>query len=139
MDLHDGADGRPVVKHGFTFIKDAYLGEILIQIKEFAFCASPYVHFFLRFLFTPSLSLRRFSYPLFLNLENHCSNKQQILVAKLLVDVFGGKIRLSNCFTTDREKSSSIDLHSRRDKYMFSLAITGTIKRSNSYSSTTYI
>jgi hypothetical protein len=43
VDLHDGADGRPVVKHSFTFIKDAYLGEILIQIKEFAFYASPYV------------------------------------------------------------------------------------------------
>ena len=43
VDLHDGADGRPVVRHAFTFIKDAYLGEILLQIKEFAFYASPYV------------------------------------------------------------------------------------------------
>lgn len=41
VDLHDGADGRPVVRHAFTFIKDAYLGEILLQIKEFAFYASP--------------------------------------------------------------------------------------------------
>jgi hypothetical protein len=43
VDLHDGADGRPVVRHAFTFIKDAYLEEILIQIKEFAFYTSPYV------------------------------------------------------------------------------------------------
>ncbi len=43
VDLYDGADGRPVVRHAFTFIKDAYLGEILLQIKEFAFYASPYV------------------------------------------------------------------------------------------------
>ncbi len=43
VDLHDGADGRPVVRHAYTFIKDAYLGEILLQIKEFAFYASPYV------------------------------------------------------------------------------------------------
>ncbi len=50
MDLHDGADGRPIVRHSFTFIKDAYLGEILIQIKEFAFHASPYVvEFFAQF------------------------------------------------------------------------------------------
>jgi hypothetical protein len=46
VDLHDGADGRPVVRHSFTFIKDAYLGEILIQIKEFAFYATPSVIFF---------------------------------------------------------------------------------------------
>jgi hypothetical protein len=51
VDLHDGADGRPVVKHAFTFIKDAYLGEILIQIKEFSFCASPYVLIFLSSIF----------------------------------------------------------------------------------------
>ncbi len=43
VDLHDGADGRPVVRHAFTFIKDAYLGEILLRIKAFAFYASPYV------------------------------------------------------------------------------------------------
>ena len=41
VDLYDGADGRPVVRHAYTFIKDAYLGEILVQIKEFAFHASP--------------------------------------------------------------------------------------------------
>ena len=41
VDLHDGADGRPVVRHAYTFIKDAYLGEILIQIKEFSFHVSP--------------------------------------------------------------------------------------------------
>lgn len=46
VDLHDGADGRPVVRHAFTFIKDAYLGEILLQIKEFAFYSTPYVRKF---------------------------------------------------------------------------------------------
>ncbi len=43
VDLHDGADGHPVVRHAYTFIKDADLREILNQIKVFAFCASPYV------------------------------------------------------------------------------------------------
>lgn len=35
------------------------------------------------------------SYPLFLNLENHCSNKQQVLIAKLLTDTFGGRSTIS--------------------------------------------
>jgi hypothetical protein len=48
VDLHDGADGRPVVRHAFTFIKDAFLGDILNRIKEFAFYTSPYVILFLQ-------------------------------------------------------------------------------------------
>ncbi|CAF1232130.1 unnamed protein product [Rotaria sp. Silwood1] len=83
LDLHDGADGRPVVRHAYTFIKDAYLGEILTQIKQFAFYASPY--------------------PLFLNLENHCSNRQQYLVAKLLLDEFGSAI-----YTAEEANACSI-------------------------------
>ena len=34
-------------------------------------------------------------YPLFLNLENHCSNKQQVLIAKLLTDTFGSRSAIS--------------------------------------------
>ncbi|CAF0746800.1 unnamed protein product [Didymodactylos carnosus] len=82
LDVHDGQDGKPVVRHGYTLVKDIYLDEILILIREYAFFLSPFVFFK--------------KYPLFLNIENHCSLRQQIIIAKLLYDTFGNSIYLGS-------------------------------------------
>ncbi|CAF0937386.1 unnamed protein product, partial [Didymodactylos carnosus] len=64
IDCYDGDNHKPIVYHGKTFTKPVEFEDILIAIKDNAFVYSPY--------------------PLFLNIENHCSYEQQEVLAVLL-------------------------------------------------------
>ncbi|CAF0885241.1 unnamed protein product [Adineta ricciae] len=74
MDCYDGEDGEPIVYHANTWTKAITLHEILFAIETQAFAVSPY--------------------PLFLNIENHCSYEQQGVMARHLKRIF--KDRLLN-------------------------------------------
>ncbi|CAF3334143.1 unnamed protein product [Rotaria socialis] len=68
MDCYDGREGEPVVYHGNTITEPIKLEEILLAVQLHAFDTSPY--------------------PLFLNIENHCSYEQQGIMANLLKAIF---------------------------------------------------
>ncbi|CAF2551668.1 unnamed protein product [Rotaria sp. Silwood2] len=68
IDCYDGDNMEPIVYHGKTLTTSIKLQEILIAIETQAFTVSPY--------------------PLFLNIENHCSYQQQGVIARLLKDIF---------------------------------------------------
>ncbi|CAF5183501.1 unnamed protein product, partial [Rotaria sp. Silwood1] len=57
MDCYDGDNMEPIVYHGNTLTKPIPFREIILAIKTEAFTTSPY--------------------PLFFNIENHCSYEQQ--------------------------------------------------------------
>ncbi|CAF0734693.1 unnamed protein product [Didymodactylos carnosus] len=67
MDCYDGDNFQPVVYHGKTLTKRVEFREILHAIKENAFVNSPY--------------------PVFLNIENHCSYGQQEVLVRLLKSI----------------------------------------------------
>ncbi|CAF3395848.1 unnamed protein product [Rotaria sp. Silwood1] len=68
IDCYDGDDMEPIVYHKNTLTTPIKLQEILIAIETQAFAVSPY--------------------PLFINIENHCSYQQQGVIACLLKDIF---------------------------------------------------
>ena len=56
LDCWDGADGRPIIYHGYTMTTKILFEDVIIAINKFAFIYSPY--------------------PMILSLELHCSVKQ---------------------------------------------------------------
>ncbi|UJR09709.1 hypothetical protein I4U23_013938 [Adineta vaga] len=72
MDCYDGDDGEPIVYHANTWTNAITLHEILVAIETQAFAVSPY--------------------PLFLNMENHCSYEQQGVMARHLKNVFKDRL-----------------------------------------------
>ncbi|XP_049782915.1 1-phosphatidylinositol 4,5-bisphosphate phosphodiesterase eta-2-like isoform X1 [Schistocerca cancellata] len=70
LDCWDGADGEPVIYHGYTLTSKILFRDVITDaIKPYAFHSS--------------------EYPLILSLENHCSEKQQDVLVQILVDVLG--------------------------------------------------
>jgi len=74
LDIHDGQDGVPELKHGGTLTTRLKLADALGAIRKHAFAAS--------------------DFPLILSLEVHCSLKQQAVLAKALRETFGEALLL---------------------------------------------
>ena len=77
LDCWDGADGEPIVYHGWTLTSKLDLLEVLKDaIKPYAFYAS--------------------EYPLILSIENHCSKKQQDRMSEHFRSILGDLLCLEN-------------------------------------------
>lgn len=75
MDCWDGPDGEPIIYHGYTLTSKILFRDVLVDaIKPYAFSTS--------------------EYPVILSLENHCSEEQQEILAKHLIEVLGGTFKL---------------------------------------------
>ena len=70
VDLWDGPDGEPIIKHGYTMTSAISVKDVLKVVKEHAFSKSPY--------------------PVILSLENHLTANQQEKLVQLLKTILGG-------------------------------------------------
>ncbi|CAM9240440.1 unnamed protein product, partial [Lampetra planeri] len=69
LDCWDGANGEPVIYHGYTLTSKVLFRDVIKAIKDYAFKTS--------------------DYPVILSLENHCSVEQQKLMAHHLISILG--------------------------------------------------
>lgn len=72
IDCWDGKDGEPVVYHGYTLTSKVKFRYVILNINDFAFLNN--------------------KYPVIISLENHCSVGQQIVMAKLMREIFKDKL-----------------------------------------------
>ncbi|XP_068708108.1 inactive phospholipase C-like protein 1 [Montipora foliosa] len=72
LDCWDGSGDEPVIYHGHTLTSKILFRDVLEAIEVHAFDKSPY--------------------PLILSIENHCSVKQQQVMAKYLREIFQDKL-----------------------------------------------
>ncbi|XP_008499392.1 1-phosphatidylinositol 4,5-bisphosphate phosphodiesterase zeta-1 [Calypte anna] len=72
IDCWDGSNNEPVVYHGHTLTSKITFKSVIKAIDEYAFSAS--------------------DYPVVLSLENHCSPKQQEVMAESLCEILGEKL-----------------------------------------------
>jgi len=69
----DGSDGDPIIYHGHTLTSRIKFRDAIKAINEYAFKASPY--------------------PVILSLEVHCHLEQQGVMAKIMKEIFGDKVK----------------------------------------------
>ncbi|NXI74546.1 PLCZ1 phosphodiesterase, partial [Anseranas semipalmata] len=75
IDCWDGSNNEPVVYHGHTLTSKITFCSVIHVIDKYAFVAS--------------------EYPVVLSLENHCSPKQQEVMAEYLENILGDKLLTS--------------------------------------------
>ncbi|XP_054478539.1 1-phosphatidylinositol 4,5-bisphosphate phosphodiesterase delta-1a isoform X2 [Anoplopoma fimbria] len=84
LDCWDGANGEPVIYHGYTLTSKVLFRDVIKAINDYAFKTS--------------------DYPVILSLENHCTVDQQKLMAHYLVSILGDALvskPLGNTMPTD--------------------------------------
>ncbi|CAL8294156.1 unnamed protein product [Lota lota] len=69
LDCWDGANGEPVIYHGYTLTSKVLFRDVIKAIKDYAFKTS--------------------EYPVILSLENHCTLPQQKLMAHHMASILG--------------------------------------------------
>lgn len=69
LDCWDGPDDEPVIYHGYTLTSKILFRDVIGAIKDYAFHSSPY--------------------PVILSIENHCSIKQQTIMARHIRSILG--------------------------------------------------
>ncbi|NXG57180.1 PLCZ1 phosphodiesterase, partial [Hemiprocne comata] len=75
IDCWDGSNNEPIVYHGHTLTSKIPFNSVIQVIDKYAFLAS--------------------DYPLILSLENHCSPRQQEVMAEYLEKILGDKLLTS--------------------------------------------
>ncbi|KFW03077.1 1-phosphatidylinositol 4,5-bisphosphate phosphodiesterase zeta-1, partial [Eurypyga helias] len=94
IDCWDGSNNEPVVYHGHTLTSKIPFVSVIQVIDKYAFMAS--------------------DYPLILSLENHCSTKQQEVMAKYLETILGEKLLTSTIGDTAVNQLPSPEALKRR-------------------------
>ncbi|KAM4606385.1 1-phosphatidylinositol 4,5-bisphosphate phosphodiesterase delta-1a isoform 2-T2 [Polymixia lowei] len=72
LDCWDGANGEPVIYHGYTLTSKVLFKDVIKAIKDYAFKTS--------------------EYPVILSLENHCTLDQQKLMAQHMCSILGSAL-----------------------------------------------
>lgn len=67
LDIHDGANNVPIVKHGFTLTKAIFFEDVIKTIHNTGFMHN--------------------DYPIVLSFENHCSKAQQEVMANMIEEI----------------------------------------------------
>ncbi|RXM98705.1 1-phosphatidylinositol 4,5-bisphosphate phosphodiesterase eta-1 [Acipenser ruthenus] len=87
VDCWDGADGEPVVHHGYTLTSKISFKDVIETINKYAFVKN--------------------EFPVILSIENHCSILQQKKIAQYLKEIFGEKLDLGGVLTRDSKQLPS--------------------------------
>lgn len=101
LDCWDGANGEPVVYHGYTLTSKVLFRDVIKAIKEYAFKAS--------------------QYPVILSLENHCTVPQQKLMAQHMRTILGSALlteplgqTMPTCFPSPEELKGKVLVKGKR-------------------------
>ncbi|KAK5603454.1 1-phosphatidylinositol 4,5-bisphosphate phosphodiesterase eta-1 [Crenichthys baileyi] len=81
VDCWDGADGEPMVQHGYTLTSKITFKSVIETINKYAFINN--------------------QYPVILSIENHCSIQQQKKIAQYLREIFGDKLDVGDVLSRD--------------------------------------